>query len=260
MKKTKSMKYFLLFTVFAIATHLTAQEDRTYLLGNILQTDRTPVDACQIQNLNKQIRIFSSPDGTFRLPVEANDTLMISFVGYKHQFVILPDSLKTEDLVKTFIIQKDAYLLSGVEIRAWPKTYEEFKEAMAEVRVPNPDSVYTINFNKNRTAPNADPTISIGGPFSMLYNMFSGEVKERKEYARLRAIEWQEDLILSKFNMALVEEVTQISDRRVLNAMLNYCPMQRNYLLKATEYEIYKHLIDCLELFREEQPEYFRKD
>jgi hypothetical protein len=76
--------------------------------------------------------------GNYSLVVEESDSVLISSVGYKRKFVVIPANLSTSFLTMDFILQVDTLVISEAEIYPW-KTYEEFKEAFVNLKLPNDD-------------------------------------------------------------------------------------------------------------------------
>lgn len=66
-------------------------------------------------------------NGEFTLKVKENDSLTISFIGYKSLHYIIPHKASGNYLTK-FKLYKDSISLNEVEIFPYP-TYEEFQEA-----------------------------------------------------------------------------------------------------------------------------------
>lgn len=93
---------------------------------------------------NQHIGTKTDETGVFSLTVFANDTLRISFVGYKTLFYVAPyqEKISTNDLVRKYLIKfklfTDSISLNEVEIFPWPN-YDEFKKAFTELKSHEPE-------------------------------------------------------------------------------------------------------------------------
>ncbi len=76
-------------------------------------------------------------NGTFNISVTENDTLRISFVGFKTLHYITPKQDDGKYLIK-FKLYTDSITLNEVEIFPWP-SYSEFKKAFAELKPTEPE-------------------------------------------------------------------------------------------------------------------------
>lgn len=76
-------------------------------------------------------------NGVFNISVTENDTLKISFVGFKTLHYITPKQDAGKYLIK-FKLYIDSISLNEVEIFPWP-SYSEFKKAFAELKSTEPE-------------------------------------------------------------------------------------------------------------------------
>lgn len=76
----------------------------------------------------------SNPTGFFSMPVLVGDSVVISAVGYKRQYIIVPDS-PSDYLTYVVEMVSDNTVLSPVTILPFP-TEEVFKQAVLALNVP----------------------------------------------------------------------------------------------------------------------------
>jgi hypothetical protein len=76
-------------------------------------------------------------NGNFNILIKENDTLKISFVGFKPYYYVAPKQDVGKYLIK-FKLYKDSILLNEVEIFPWP-SYSEFKKTFAELKTTEPE-------------------------------------------------------------------------------------------------------------------------
>ena len=126
--------------------------------------------------------------GVFSLTVFANDTLRVSFVGYKTLYYVVPYQEKGKYLIK-FKLYTDSISLKEVEIFPWP-SYEEFKKAFAELKSKEPEiKMEGVKMYQDR---NIEPwefsTLSIlTNPISFMYDkLLDKKAKQLRRINRSR--------------------------------------------------------------------------
>jgi len=76
--------------------------------------------------------------GNFSLVVEESDSVLISSVGYKRKYIIIPKNMNSKFLNIEINLQIDTLVIAEAQIYPW-KTYEEFKEAFVNLKLPTDD-------------------------------------------------------------------------------------------------------------------------
>lgn len=85
--------------------------------------------------------------GYFSLPVLAGDSVIISSIGYKKQYYLVPRDQR-ESLTIVVELQTDTTYLPGVVVFPFP-TEEIFKEAVLALELPDQDQYDNMNENLN---------------------------------------------------------------------------------------------------------------
>ncbi len=76
--------------------------------------------------------------GNFSLVVEEQDSVLISAVGYKNRYLVVPQNLPTKFYYKDIVLRMDTLAIAEAQIYPW-KTYEDFKEAFVNLKLPTDD-------------------------------------------------------------------------------------------------------------------------
>ncbi|WP_161627662.1 carboxypeptidase-like regulatory domain-containing protein [Eisenibacter elegans] len=87
-------------------------------------------------------------DGFFVMPVMPGDSIIMSYVGYKKQYYIVPLD-KRESYSVVFELREDVTNLPVIEILPYP-TEELFKEAFLALELPDEEQVRQVRENLNR--------------------------------------------------------------------------------------------------------------
>jgi len=135
------IKIFLSFITFLLTQLISGQTTDTtvsYILSGTVvngETNELLVGAHLLSS--NQFGTKTDETGTFSITVLPNDTLTISYIGYKTLTYIAPQQNSGKYLVK-FKLYTDSITLQEVEIFPWP-TYDEFKKAFTELKEHEPE-------------------------------------------------------------------------------------------------------------------------
>ena len=179
-------KIFLtLLTTFCLSINLIGQKDSTYTLSGTVVNGHvnSPLIGANIISSNR-FGTKTNDTGEFEINTSANDTIKISYIGYKTISYVSPAKENGKYLIK-FKMYKDSISLAEVEIFPWP-TYKEFKKAFTAMNKANE----RININGVNTYVDKQRTAyapSIMSPASFIYDrLFDKKAKIRRRLARRR--------------------------------------------------------------------------
>lgn len=187
------MKQNILFiTLFTLCHFIaSAQIDTTYILsGTIVDGNKnTPLIGAHITS-SSNLGTKTDQQGSFELIVTENDTLIISYIGYKTLAYIIPKNTFGKYLTK-FNLYRDSISLQEVEIFPWP-SYADFKKAFEELNFKDQEiKMKGVKMYQDR---NIEPfefnTLHIlTNPLSFMYDkLLDKEAKLRRRIDRRREI------------------------------------------------------------------------
>lgn len=139
-------RFYCLLAVVAICFNLFAQKknDKTQknnlvqISGRLTNELLQPLPYAHILVLNNYKGAITDKDGKYSFVVEVHDTIMYSTVGYKRKIITIPDTLKEPFYNPEIRLDVDTFTIREVVIYPW-KTYEEFKEAFLNLKLPDDD-------------------------------------------------------------------------------------------------------------------------
>jgi hypothetical protein len=135
------MKYFFLtifFLSFLIGP-LQAQEKKlVQFSGTIMDEYLRPMPFAHVLVLNNYRGAITNTYGNFSLVVEESDSVLISSVGYKRKYMVIPENLPSKFLTMEIILNVDTLAIGEAKIYPW-KSYEEFKDAFVNLKLPTDD-------------------------------------------------------------------------------------------------------------------------
>ncbi len=122
-----------------LANELQAQDKKLIqLTGKITDELLQPLPFAHILILNNYRGAITNVYGNFSLVVEEGDSVLVSAVGYKRKYMEMPGNLPSLFLQKDIILQIDTLAIAEAQIYPW-KTYEEFKDAFVNLKLPTDD-------------------------------------------------------------------------------------------------------------------------
>lgn len=140
---------FLLLVFFAQRTQAQGKSSVIQLSGLILGEDSTSALAgANIYVPTAGRGTSTNMYGYFSLPVLAGDSVVISSVGYKKQYFLVPEKQR-ESLTIVVELQSDTTYLPGVTVFPFP-TEEIFKEAVLALQLPDQGQYDNMYENLNQ--------------------------------------------------------------------------------------------------------------
>lgn len=223
-----------------------AQEERV-LLGGVLLNHVTgePVMAAHVMNLTDSLATISSPDGTFRVPVHAGDSLVFTSIGYHTKAVIISNEILEMDFVEVRMVQRE-YQLGEVEVNPFG-TKEQFRQKFMELEVDD-GTIEIVGVKKpskeRRTIPITEDKNEIKkakhlfkSPASFLYGNLSKDAKKRQELHKLNAQKEKHRYNYQKYNEEVVNRITGYEGATLIEFM-DYCNLSERDIYRYTDYEL----------------------
>ena len=113
------MRIVFVLSVYLLSKSIIAQEAFQYINGTV-ENDATgfPMESVHILNLNNVIGTTTDNKGRFEIPVQINDTLYFSYLGYKSlKVAVTNDMIKFEN--SKFQLTELAFALEEIILRPY---------------------------------------------------------------------------------------------------------------------------------------------
>ena len=196
------------------------EEDLPKLLqfsGMIISNDTTqdniqPVFYCHIRMKNRRRGTVSNLDGLFSVVAQERDTILFSALGYKPNYLVIPDTLTDNIYSIVHIMETDTFTLAEAVVYPWP-TRGNFKREFLKLDIKDdPIAFYEKTFGREipiEYIPNAagensgGATFVVSGPFSAIADFIrDGDQRKlnryRKKLGILDSVQAQQEHILPK--------------------------------------------------------------
>ena len=246
-----SIRYYLVVFLFGWCSQLTAQE----VIGVVKNAaDDKPISTVHVLNLNKVLMSITDANGVFAIDAEVNDTLFLSYLGFKTIKVTV-----TNDLIKfpktEFKLTALALALEEVVVRPYQLT--GYLEIDAKNVPINRNQRYSIpglptgGYEAGSRGPSAFSRVvgSIFNPFDFLHNLFGKKPNELRKLKKMRENNALRDLLSVKYDRETLEEFLQlnISD---IDEILRNCDFSESFIRTANDLQILEAISGCYEEYK----------
>ncbi len=236
------------------ASGLIAQDSIKNLKGRIINVnDKKPLQSAHIINLNSAEGTITNQSGEFKIPVQANDTIHISYIGYQSiKLRVTKDLLKGNELEiaiheKTININevtvKVHNLIGVLEIDAKNVPKDQF----SRIHIEGLPQAYEVGRPQTR-----DYTSLAGALFNPLdfwYQKFGKKPKELKKLRKLKQEDHLRDIMEERFSREILMDYMDMS-RKELNDLLKECNYSDNFVRKASDLQVIEAVLECYENYR----------
>ena len=224
------------------------------LVGYI--TDRgAPIHGAHIYNHNTKTLTITQPDGTFAIPVDLEDSIQISHVGFVAIDLKVDSLLVSEKLYIS--LKPNAIQLEEVQV-SFP-TYTGFKDQLlATDPVDSSHLVYgldqvdfsQVSFPEEPSTEDPETALTTGGVGARFdLEGLTRRGKEKKKYRKLKEQETLRSKADQKFDRDWVSEVTKLQGDQ-LTDFIAFCNFSPEYLVETPIYIIQEDMLALLEKFQ----------
>ena len=246
-----SIRHLIMVLLFGWCNQLTAQE----VIGVVKNAaDDKPIPTVHVLNLNKVLMTITDANGVFAIDAEVNDTLFLSYLGFKTIKVTV-----TNDLIKfpktEFKLTALALALEEVVVRPYQLT--GFLEIDAKNVPINRNQRYSIpglptgGYEAGNRGPSAFSRVvgSIFNPFDFLHNLFGKKPNELRKLKKMRENNALRDLLAVKYDRETLEEFLQL-DISDIDQILRNCNFSESFIRTANDLQILEAISGCYEEYK----------
>jgi secreted protein len=230
---------------------LVAQE--TELHGHVYSVQNNkPMANVHILNLNKVRGTTTNEKGDFTIRVTANDTLYISFLGYKSTKIrITNDMIKFQGL--KIGMTELAYALEEVVVTPYKLTgYLDIDAKNAPINNNTRYSVsgLEIGYESRASASAVGRVLSaVMNPADLLNRSFSAKGKEMRKLREIRKDNQLSDALSTRYDRETLLELLQV-DRSELEEIIRSCNYSNDFIMTANDLQVLEAISQCYEEYR----------
>jgi len=134
----KRLFLVILLLPFLVISLQAQEKQLIQLSGRILDEMLRPLPYAQLLVMSNYRGAISNTIGNYSMVVEESDSILITSAGYKTRYYIIPTNHPSKFLTMDFVLQIDTLVIAEARIYPW-RTYEEFKDAFVNLKLPMDD-------------------------------------------------------------------------------------------------------------------------
>ncbi|GGW67068.1 carboxypeptidase-like protein [Winogradskyella epiphytica] len=252
------MRYLLIFifcltTVYSYSQDTTATKESTKVKGTLVSsTTSLPLSGANIVNINQVVGTASNDDGEFEIRAKANDTLHLSYLGYKSIKVrVTNDWLKFGNT--KIEMTELALALEEVTVRQLELT-GYLKVDMAQIPVTS-NNRYRISGLPGQGYEAGKPNIAtkvlgaIFNPADFLYNMFGRKPNEMHKLKKMKEDDEIRNQLAKRFDREMLLVLLQVT-KYDLDEIVNQCNYSKDFINTANDLQILDAISECYEEYK----------
>lgn len=248
-------KLLLLFTLVFVTTFSIAQE-RTSVKGKIVRSGSvSPMENVNIVNLTQVIGSSTDDKGEFQIRANVNDTLHLSYLGYKSIRVrVTGDWIKygtstTIEMTELALALEEVVVtqlnLTGyleIDIKQVPLT-KNIRYSIS--------GLSTTGYEGGQNSPTAVTKVlgAIFNPVDFLHNMFGKVPNEMRKLRKMKEDDQIRTLLASRFDRETLMALLQV-DRLDLDLIVSECNYSKDFINNANDLQILDAISECYEEYK----------
>jgi len=216
------------------------------------QTDQ-PMESVHVVNLNEVVGTITNERGEFSIPAKVNDTLYITFLGFKSQKVRVTNDMFKFKETKISLTEL-AYALEEVIVRPYSLTgYLEIdvKNLPLNNAFQYSISGLSVGYEAGSKNPSAVTKVlgAILNPADLLRNLFGKKPNQMRKLRQMKEDDQIRDLLASKFDRETLTELLQL-EKVDIEDILNNCNYSRSFITTANDLQILDAISSCYEEYK----------
>lgn len=226
----------------------------TNLKGQIIHAEsKRALSAAHILNLNTVQGTITNDKGFFQLPTRANDTILVSYLGYASiKLKVTNDLLKGNELlialyekpeeIREVVIRSTKLIgVLEVDVKQVPK------DRFTRIHINGLPQTYEVGKPKGKDY--SSPIAALFQPVDFLYNLFGKKPKQLKKLQKLKKEDNLRKMLAGKFDREVMMEYLDM-DRQELSELLTDCNYSEYFIKKASDLQMIEAVLDCYENYK----------
>lgn len=216
------------------------------------QTNRT-LESVHVINLTQVVGTITNQKGEFNIKAAVNDTLYLTYLGFKPQKVrVTNDMLKYQGTKIT--LTELAYALEEVIVRPYQLTgFLEIDVKNLPVNDAYQYSISGLNASYEGGSRNPSAVTKVLGailnPADLLRNLFGKKPKQMRKLQKMKQDEDIRNLLASKFDRETLKQLLQL-EKVDIEDILNNCNYSRSFINTANDLQILDAISSCYEEYK----------
>lgn len=247
------MKRFLFYLCILVTSAIQAQDANT-VSGKVLnEATEKALESVHIVNLSQVVGTITKKDGTFTIPAKVNDTLYITYIGYKALKIRVTNDWTKFGQVKIKMTELGIALEEVVVANVQLTGYLEIDTKRIPIYNNYRYSISGLNsgYEGGSRQPDAVNKVlgAIFNPADFLYNMFSKRGKEMRKLRKMKQDDEIRNLLETKFDRETLMALLQV-ERLDIDEILRNCNYSADFIKFANDLQILDAISECFEEYK----------
>jgi len=249
------MRHFLLIILlFVLPQQLVAQQ-KEIVRGKIVDaSDDKPMENVNIVNLNQVFGTATNQEGAFEIKAKVNDTLHLSFLGYKSIKVRVTNDWVNFGNQTTIKLTELAFALEEVVINKLKLTgYLEIdiKQIPIQKNVRYSISGLNSGYESSPRTPSMVTKVlgAIFNPADFLHNVFGKKPREMRKLRKMKQQDEIRNILSSRFDREMLTALLKV-DKIDLDLLISECNYSDDFIKTANDLQILDAISECYEEYK----------
>jgi hypothetical protein len=253
------MKNYLLLFLFFISVFIYAQDNTsstkepTQVIATIISTTtKEPLINANVVNLNQVIGTATNDNGEFNIRAKVNDTLLLSYIGYKSIKVrVTNDWVKfgnTEIEMTELALALETVVVNQLKLTG----YLEVDIKQIPITTNNRFRISGIP-NKGYEGGQTNVVNKVLGaifnPADFLYKMFGRKPNEMRKLKKIKKDDEIRNQLAKRFDREMLTALLQVN-KYDLDEIVNQCNYSRDFIRSANDLQLLDAISECYEEYK----------
>jgi hypothetical protein len=244
----------LIILLFVLPQQLVAQQ-KELVRGKIIDaSDDKPMENVNIVNLNQVFGTATNQEGAFEIQAKVNDTLHLSFLGYKSIKVRVTNDWVNFGNQTTIKLTELAFALEEVVINKLKLTgYLEIdiKQIPIQKNVRYSISGLNSGYESSPRTPSMVTKVlgAIFNPADFLHNVFGKKPREMRKLRKMKQQDEIRNILSSRFDREMLTALLKV-DKIDLNLLISECNYSDDFIKTANDLQILDAISECYEEYK----------
>ncbi|MEL0643361.1 carboxypeptidase-like regulatory domain-containing protein [Olleya sp. Ti.3.14] len=217
-------------------------------------TSRQPLENVNIVNLNQVIGTATNDKGEFELRAQANDTLHLSYLGFKSIKVKVTNDWVDQIEKSTITLTELALALEEVVVTGLKLTgYLEVDIKQVNINTNYRYSISGLSngYEAGKKQPSAVTKVlgSIFNPLDFLYNTFSNKGKELRKLKKMKEDDNIRNTLATRFDREMLIALLGVN-KVDLDEIVSQCNYSEEFVTTANDLQILDAISECYEEYK----------
>lgn len=243
-------KIYFSFLIFLITISVFSQKSK--LRGQVLDAQsKKAISAAHVLNLNSVVGTITNDKGLFQLTAKANDTVLVSFLGFESiKLKVTNDLLKGNELVISLnekpqevkeVVIKSTQLIGVLEVDVKQVPEDKY----TRIHINGLPQTYEIG----KPQKTSSIVAKLLNPVDMVYNLFGRKPKQLEKLQKLKKEDDLRKMLAGKFDREVMMEYLEM-DKEQLTRLLTDCNYSEYFIKKASDLQMIEAVLNCYESYK----------